>query len=80
MVTFETLASHERPYNGNNFIEVARKVVRDERKPDDKGVEFVSISRGYHDTKGNRRFRMHFTMPPEPELIQFITSALKQLR
>ena len=80
VVKFETLACHETEYNGNNFIEVSRKIARDDSKPDDKGVEFISISRGYRTKKGDRQFKMHFTMPPQPELIEFVTAALGRIR
>ena len=80
MVRFETLASHETEYGANNFIEVARKVAKDETKPEDKGIEFISLSRGFKTTKGERRFRMHFTMPPDAELVAFVTDALGRVR
>jgi len=50
MVEFETIASQEIKYGNNNFIEVALKKV-------EGGSEFVSISKGFIDNAGNKRFR-----------------------
>jgi hypothetical protein len=80
MVTFETLASRETTFGSNNFVEIALKRAVDASKPDDPGVTFVSVSRGYVDTAGRRRFRAHFTCPPEPALLDFIASAFGELR
>jgi len=52
MVEFETLAVSEVKYGNNNFIEVALKKV----SGDDKNT-FVSISKGFVDQAGNKRFR-----------------------
>jgi len=50
MVEFQTIASEEIKYGNNNFIEVALKKV-------EGGNEFVSISKGFIDQVGNKRFR-----------------------
>ncbi len=50
MVEFEVIASEEIKYGNNNFVEVALKKVAG-------GNEFVSISKGFIDQAGNKRFR-----------------------
>jgi hypothetical protein len=50
MVEFEVIAAEDVKYGNNNFIEVALKKV-------EGGNEFVSISKGFIDTAGNKRFR-----------------------
>lgn len=79
MTTFETLATHEHAYGNGNFIEVARKIARDGRRKDGVGTEFVMISRGYQTREGERRYRAHVTVPYEPEVVEFVRTALTEL-
>lgn len=50
MVEFEVIAAEEIKYGSKNFIEIALKKV-------EGGEEFVSISKGFIDQAGNKRFR-----------------------
>ncbi len=50
MVEFQVIAAEEIKYGNKNFIEIALKKV-------EGGEEFVSISKGFIDQAGNKRFR-----------------------
>lgn len=50
MVEFQTIVAEEIKYGNNNFVEIALKKV-------EGGDEFVSISKGFVDRMGNKRFR-----------------------
>ena len=50
MVEFEVIAAEDIKYGNRNFIEVALKRV-------EGGNEFVSVSKGFIDPAGNKRFR-----------------------
>jgi hypothetical protein len=50
MVEFEVIAAEDIKYGNRNFIEIALKKV-------EGGNEFVSISKGFIDPAGNKRFR-----------------------
>lgn len=78
MVQFDTIEKHGTTYNdGRDFIEVARKNGHD--GDPEQGTRFISITRGYNTTAGDRRFKMHFTFPDDRELVAFLRDALDAL-
>lgn len=80
MTTFETIDKHETEFenerHGNAFVQVARKMARND---DDGDTEFVVITRGYVDEQGSRRYKTNITLPPNPDLIEFVTEALNDV-
>ena len=73
-VEFQTIKSEELTFGKNNFLEVARKKAITER-----GVnEFVSISRGFVTTTGERRFKTSVSMPLDA--VEKAVEALKKVK
>ncbi len=75
MTTFETISKHEREYGNNNFIQVARKVARD----DHGETYFIAVTRGYLDSQGSRRYKTNLTLPDDPEIVAWVSDHLGQL-
>ena len=75
MTTYETIEMHETEYGRNNFIEVARKIAKGE----DGSTEFISVTRGYIDGTGQKRYKTNLTMPSDPEVVTFVAEALVKL-
>jgi hypothetical protein len=63
VTVFDTIESVETEFGDNNFLEIARKVSRSE--DGERGVEFISITRGYIDAQGARRYKMNLTVSPD---------------
>jgi len=75
MVKFETLKADEVKFGANNFIEIARK-----KAITDEGENtFLSISRGFVDKMGNRRYRTSVTIPLTADVIDFVSSGIKTM-
>lgn len=75
MVKFETIKSDEVKFGTNNFIEIARK-----KAITDEGENtFVSISRGFTDQNGNRRYRTSVSLPLSLEVVEFVATAVKAM-
>ena len=74
MVQFETTCKHETEYGNGNFLEVARKVARDQ----EGATEFLSITRGYRTRDGDRRFKMHLTLPVDDDVVAFLVNAVTE--
>lgn len=72
MTTFETLEKHETEYGNNNFLQVARKVAKD----DNGSTEFIAVTRGYMDNQGSRRYKTNLTLPTDPDIVNFVAEAL----
>ena len=60
---YETLKVEEYKY-GNNFIEVARKKVDE--------AEFISLSKGYYNKAGEKRYKSGIGFPDEKEIRDFL--------
>ena len=74
-VRFETIQSELVKFGNNNFIEVARK----KAVSSDGENEFVAISRGFYAPDGSPRFKKSFTIPANPEVVDFIVSKIKDM-
>ena len=72
MTTFETIEKHETEYGANNFVQIARKVAKD----DNGSTEFIAITRGYLDGQGARRYKTNLTLPTDPDILSFVASSL----
>ncbi len=70
MANYETIKSEEYKY-GNNFIEVARKKIEDN--------EFISISKGFYNKMGEKRYKTTIGFPDEKELKDFIVNQLSSI-
>ncbi|PSG97392.1 hypothetical protein BRD56_05580 [Thermoplasmatales archaeon SW_10_69_26] len=77
MTTFETIEKHETEFGNNNFVQVARKIAKGE--DDDSSTEFISLTRGYLDAQGSRRYKTNLSLPPEPDLVGFVKDALEDV-
>jgi hypothetical protein len=75
MVEFETLKAEEIKFGNNNFIEVARKKAITEEGAN----EFVAISRGFFAPDGSKRFKKSFTIPDQPEVVEFICKNITEM-
>ncbi len=74
MVEFETIKSKEVKFGNNNFIEVARK----KAKTEDGENEFISISRGYFNQEGQKRFKTSIALPVEDAVVEDVIKGLKE--
>jgi len=73
-VEFQTIKSEELTFGKNNFVEVARK-----KAITDRGVnEFISVSRGFMNTAGEKRFKTSVSMPPD--VAEKVIEALKKVK
>lgn len=72
MTTFETVDSEEFEFDGDNFIQVAHKVARDE----DTETEFIAITRGYLDSQGSRRYKTNLTLPADNDVVDEVIEGL----
>ncbi len=70
MPQYETLKSEEFRY-GNNFIEVARKKVEEK--------EFLSISKGFYNQAGEKRYKASIGFPDTQEAKDFIIKSFQEL-
>jgi hypothetical protein len=75
MVEFETLKSEEIEFGGNNFIEVARKKAVSE----DGENEFLSLTRGYFTSEGDRRYKSNFSIPLNEDVLEFVVEHLPKM-
>ncbi len=74
-VEFQTIKAEEIKFGRNNFLEVARKVA----KTPEGDNEFVSISKGFYQPDGSKRFKTSFTLPKEAEVLAEVSRALKEV-
>lgn len=75
MVTYETIEQHETEFGNNNFLQVARKVAKD----DNGSTEFISVTRGYIDGQGSKRYKNQISLPTDPDVVGFVAEALKKV-
>lgn len=73
-VEFQTIKSEELTFGKNNFIEVARKKAITDRGEN----EFVSVSRGFMNTAGEKRFKTSVSMPVD--VADKVVEALKKVK
>lgn len=76
MVDFELMEGEDVEFGNNNFIQVARKKAISD---DDENV-FISLSRGFFTRDNERRWKKNFSIPDDPEVLDEIIDALKELR
>lgn len=74
-VEFQTIKAETIKFGNNNFIEVARKKAITSQGEN----EFVAISRGFYAPDGSPRFKKSFTIPSNPEVINFVVEKIKEM-
>jgi len=74
-VNFEVLKAEEIKFGNNNFIEVSRKKAVTKEGEN----EFISLSRGFFLPNGQKRFKTSITIPLSYEVVEFITTKLKEM-
>ncbi|MDY6777240.1 MAG: hypothetical protein SVU32_01115 [Candidatus Nanohaloarchaea archaeon] len=75
MVEFDTLKSKEIEFGDGEFIQLARK-----RALSDEGDEvFISLSRGYIDADGDRRFKSSFSIPLDEDVVGFLVDNMSDM-
>jgi len=70
MPEYETMKAEEYKY-GNNFIEIARKKIEE--------AEFISISKGFYNKAGEKRYKGGIGFPDEAELKKFFLDTLQNI-
>ena len=73
MVEFETKKVEEITFGNNKFLEVALKSAKSENGE----TEFVSISKGFITTQGQKRFKNALGFPAETEIRDKLVTALQ---
>jgi len=73
MVDFETIKAEEIKFGKNNFVEIARK----KAKTDISENEFISISRGFYLSNGEKGWKSSITLPNEKDKLKKISDILK---
>ena len=68
---FKTLKSTMIEYYPKNFLEVARKTVEDK--------EFLTISKGYINQDGNKRYKGGIGIPLKDDIPNKIIDAIKEM-
>lgn len=74
-VEFETLSSKEMKFGKNNFLEIARK----KAKAETGESEFVSISRGFFSSTGEKRYKKSVAVPVDKNIVDFVAKSLQEL-
>ena len=75
MVEFETINAKEVKFGTNKFLEIARK----KAKTDEGESEIISISKGFVNQEGNKRFKNALGFPAESEIVEQLVEALKSI-
>jgi hypothetical protein len=75
MVEFETIETKEIKFGNNKFLEVARK----KAKTPEGENEFISISKGFVTTSGQKRFKNALGFPAEDEIRTGLIEALQNI-
>jgi hypothetical protein len=70
MPEYETKDAKEYKY-GNNFIEIARKRIEE--------AEFISISKGFYNKAGEKRYKGGIGFPDEQPIKDFFIETLKSI-
>ncbi len=74
MVEFQTINAEEIKFGRNNFLEIARKKAIAEEGEN----EFIAISRGFFLPDGQKRFKKSLAIPDENEIIEFVSTKIKE--
>ncbi len=75
MVEFETKNVKEITFGNNKFLEIALKSA----KSDTGETDFISISKGFITSNGDKRFKNALGFPAEKELVDKLVSALQEI-
>ncbi|MFH1420833.1 MAG: hypothetical protein ABIG30_02590 [Candidatus Aenigmatarchaeota archaeon] len=75
MVEFETIKSEELKFGENKFVEVAKKKALTEEGEN----VFISISRGFFTTEGDRRYKKSFSLPLDQAVVDFVAQKIKEV-
>ena len=75
MEDFETIKAEEVKFGKNNFVEIARK----KAKTDIGENEFISISRGFYLSNGEKGWKSSITLPNEKDKLKKISDLLKTI-
>jgi hypothetical protein len=75
MVEFITKETKEIKFGNNKFLEVARKVAK---TPEGEN-EFISISKGFINPMGQKRFKNALGFPAEDEIKDQLVEALQNI-
>lgn len=70
MPEYQTIKAEEYKY-GNNFIEIARKKVEE--------AEFISLSKGFYNQAGEKRYKAGIGFPDEQEIKDFLIKNLQAI-
>ncbi len=71
-VDFKVLKSFEKKYGSGKFVEISLKETED-------GNKFISLSKGYYDRDGNKRYSKSFGFANEQEMKDFVIDSFKNL-
>jgi hypothetical protein len=72
---YETLKSKEIEFGDDEFIQLAlKKAVSGEGEK-----EFVSISRGFVNKEGEKRFKSNFSLPSDVDVVDFVSKHLPEM-
>ncbi len=73
---FKTLKSYSVDFGTRNFIELALK----EAKEGDETNRFISISKGYTDQQGNKRYKRSLGFAVNEEVIDFFIKTFPEIK
>lgn len=73
---FKTIKSYSIDYGTRNFIEVAVKKAGE----GDEANIFFSISKGYTDMTGNKRYKRSLGFGIDEKVVDFLVDKLKELK
>ncbi|MDY6770823.1 MAG: hypothetical protein SV186_02570 [Candidatus Nanohaloarchaea archaeon] len=75
MVEFETVRSDEVEFGDGEFIEVAVK-----RAVSGEGEDqFISLTRGYVNEEGDKRYKSNFSIPRQDDVVTFLAEKLPDM-
>jgi hypothetical protein len=75
MVEFQTVKAEEVKFGRNNFIEISRK----KASTDNGEVEFISISRGFYLSDGEKGYKSSITLPSDKTKRDKIANLIKKM-
>jgi hypothetical protein len=70
--TFKTVKKFEQNYGTRNFLEIALKEV-------DDGSQIITVSKGYTDNEGSKRYRRSLGFPVSDDMKKFIVESIQNL-
>lgn len=69
---FKTVKKFEQNYGARNFLEIALKKL-------DDGTEIITVSKGFTDNQGNKRYRRSLGFAASDEMKKFIVESINNL-